>query len=342
MMRGMNTRLKPIRVLISFLAGVVLMGGGWLEGTDRPSDSRAAPVVTKSDVDRWMTQLSNWGRWGKEDQIGTLNLLTPTRRAAAARLVREGVSFSLAHEALTVRAADNLVPFGHQMLRTGTKDPDGASDLFTINYHGYTITHLDALCHAFYQGKMYNGYPRELVTESGAAKLGIEKLKDGIFGRAILFDIPRLRGDYFLEPGTPILTEDLEAWEKHAGLKVKAGDILLVRTGRWARRSSKGPWDMAKIAGLHASCAPWLKQRDIAILGSDAASDVVPSGVEGVTMPIHQIAIIALGTWILDNLDLEAVSAAAQARKRWEFLLHVAPLPVVGGTGSPINPVATF
>src|SRR5207247_7487767 len=111
---------------------------------------------------------------------------------------------------------------------------------------------------------------------------------------------------------------------------------------RWARRSAKGPWDMAKIAGLHVSCAPWLKRRDLAILGSDAASDVVPSGVDGVAMPIHQVVIIAMGTCILDNLDLEAVSAAAEARKRWEFLITVAPLPVKGGTGSPINPVATF
>ena len=342
MLRVMHTRLQAARFLMVFLTGVVLMGEGGLKGADRVSEPRVPPVVTKSDVDRWMTELSNWGRWGKEDQMGTLNLLTAARRAASARLVREGVSFSLAHDALTVRAADNLVPFGHQMLRTGTKDPDGASDLLTINYHGYTITHLDALCHAFYQGKMYNGYPRELVTDGGAAKLGIEKLRDGIFGRAVLFDIPRLRGEYFLEPGTPILVQDLEDWEKHTGLTLKPGDILLVRTGRWARRANKGPWDMAKIAGLHASCAPWLRKRDIAILGSDAASDVVPSGVEGVAMPIHQIAIIALGTWILDNLDLEAVSAAAQARKRWDFLLHVAPLPVVGGTGSPINPVATF
>ena len=298
--------------------------------------------VTKADVDRWMIDLSNWGRWGKEDQLGTLNLLTPALRLAAARLVREGVSYSLAHDALTSRAPDNIAPFGHQMLRTGLKDPDGASDQFSVNYHGYTITHMDALCHAFYHGRMYNGYPKELVTELGAAKLGIEQVRDGLFGRAVLVDIPRLKGVDYLEPGEAIYVPDLEAWEKKSGVTVKAGDILLIRTGRWARRAAKGPWDMAKIAGLHVSCARWMKQRDIAILGSDAASDVVPSGVEGVAMPVHQIAIIAMGTWILDNLDLEAVSAAAQARKRWEFLLHVAPLPVVGGTGSPINPVATF
>ena len=117
--------------------------------------------------------------------------------------------------------------------------------------------------------------------------------------------------------------------------------MVLIRTGRWARRAAVGPWG-GKFAGLHGSCARWLKQRDVAVLGSDAASDVVPSGVEDVAMPIHQLCLIAVGTWILDNCDLEAVSGEAKQRQRWEFLLVVAPLAVPGGTGSPVNPIATF
>lgn len=339
MIAGMNPSGEP--ALLRALLVVIVCLTGWGGGGCGAAENGSAPA-TKADAERLMTELSNWGRWGKEDQLGTLNLLTAERRVAAARLVKEGVSFSLAHEALTTRAADNLIPFGHLMLRTGVRDPDGASDQYTINYHGYTITHLDALCHAFHQGKMYNGYPRELVTESGASKLGVERLKAGIMGRAVLIDLPRLKGVPYLEAGQAIYPADLDAWEKRSGVAVRAGDVVLIRTGRWARRADKGPWDMAKIAGLDMSCTRWLKHRDIAILGSDGASDVVPSGVEGVPMPVHQITIIAMGTWILDNLDLEAVSTAAEARKRWEFLITVAPLPVVGGTGSPINPTATF
>jgi kynurenine formamidase len=156
-------------------------------------------------------------------------------------------------------------------------------------------------------------------------------------------DIPRLKGVPYLEPGTAIYPEDLEAWEKKAGLKIRSGDAVFINTGRWARRAAKGPWDIAKLsAGLHASCMPWFKARDIAFLGSDAASDVAPSQVEGVSQPVHQLTLIAMGIPIFDNCDLEALSQAANQRKRWEFLLTASPLTIPGGTGSPLNPIATF
>jgi kynurenine formamidase len=202
---------------------------------------------------------------------------------------------------------------------------------------------MDALCHMFYQGKMYNGYSQQEVTAKGSGRLAITNVKNGIFTRGILMDIPRLKGVPYLEPGQAIYPEDLDAWEKRAGIKVEPGDVVLIRTGRWARRANKGPWDIAsKAPGLHASCARWLKQRDAAMLGSDAASDVMPSGIDGVAQPIHQLVLIAMGMPIFDNLDLEAVSSAANQRKRWDFLLTAAPLAVPGGTGSPLNPIATF
>src|SRR5215510_10404147 len=158
--------------------------------------------------------------------------------------------------------------------------------VFLISFHGYQHTHLDALCHMFWNGKMYNGFPQEEVTQKGAAKLAIQNLKQGVFTRGVLMDVPRLKGAKYLEPGTPIYPEDLEAWEKKAGLKLTAGDAVFIRTGRWARRAEKGPWNISvNSAGLHASCARWLKARDVALLGSDAASDVIPSGVEGLTLP---------------------------------------------------------
>lgn len=289
-----------------------------------------------------MVELSNWGRWGREDQLGALNLVTPAKRRQAIALVRDGVSVSLARNVEKEKAADNGSPFQHWMDRAGTNNPGFASsDTFKVSYHGMAHTHIDSLCHMWHQGKMYNGFSQAEVTAEGARKLGILNLKTGILTRGVLIDIPWLKGVEFLEPGTAIQPEDLDAWEKKTGVRVAAGDVVLVRTGRWARRASAGPWG-GKYAGLHGSCARWLKERDVAVIGSDAASDVVPSGIDDVPMPIHQLSIVAMGVWILDNCDLEAVSRAAKERQRWEFLLVVAPLAVPGGTGSPINPVATF
>ena len=324
------------------LAAVTLLLAAATFGPLRSQSAR--PVVTKATVDQWMTELSNWGRWGKDDQIGALNLITATKRKQAAALVREGISVSLARSTEKEKAIDNPQPFQHEMNWTGTNTPGQFSlDTYTVLYHGYAHTHMDALCHMFYQGKMFNGFPQEMVTKDGAGKLAILNVKNGIFTRGILMDIPRLKGVKYLEPKTPIYPEDLDAWEKKAGVKVGPGDVVFIRTGRWARRAEKGPWNIsAESAGLHASCAKWLRERDVAMVGSDAASDVMPSMVEGVTQPIHQLLLVAMGVMIFDNCDLEALSETAAGRKRWEFLLTVAPLAVTGGTGSPLNPIATF
>lgn len=300
------------------------------------------PLRHQNDFNRWMTELSNWGRWGKDDQLGALNLVTPEKRKRALTLVREGISVSLARELEKEKAVDNGSPFQHWMDRAGTNNPGySCADTFKVSYHGMAHTHIDSLCHMFYQGRMYNGYPQTMVTSDGAGQLGVQNLKAGIVSRGVLIDMALLKGVDFLEPGTPIYPEDLDAWERKTGLKVTAGDIVLVRTGRWARRARLGPWS-GKYAGLHGSCARWLKERDVAVLGSDAASDVLPSGVDEVAMPIHQLCLVAMGTWILDNCDLEAVSLEAKRQGRWEFMLLVAPLAVPGGTGSPVNPIAVF
>ena len=181
------------------------------------------------------------------------------------------------------------------------------------------------------------------MTADGAPKLAITNYKEGIFTRGVLMDIARLKGVESLEPGTPIYPADLDAWEKKAGIKVQPGDVVLIRTGRWAKRDKDGPWSAStNSAGLHASSAKWLKDRDAAILGSDAASDVMPSGVEGVVQPIHQLVLVAMGMPIFDNLDLEAVGKQAARLNRWEFLVTAAPMAVAKGTGSPFNPIATF
>jgi kynurenine formamidase len=298
------------------------------------------PIVTREQVDRWMTEISNWGRWGKDDQRGTLNLITPDKRRQALRLVRDGVSVSLAHLLDKEKFPDNPRPLEQKM----TLDAAGhALDLYTIWYHGSTITHLDALCHYSVDGKLYNGFSRQQITDAGCGVLGVQNQQNGIFTRGILVDLPRLKGVPYLEPGTPVYPSDLEAWEKFAGIIIGSGDAVFLRTGRWVRRAKLGPWNVAtNAAGYHASVMPWLKRRDVALLGNDAVEDVQPSGVEGVARPIHQLAIVALGLPLIDVMDLEAVAEQAAQRHRWEFLVTVAAVPVPGGTGFPVNPIATF
>ncbi len=307
-------------------------------------EAQSIKKLTKADIERMMTELSNWGRWGKQDQLGAMNLITPEKRREAARLVREGVSISLAHDTNSDPAQDNDNPFEHKMVSSGeTEGNMWAVEKMGVLFHGYQHTHLDALCHMFWNGKMYNGYAQSEVTRQGAGRLAITNLKEGVLARGVLLDIPRLKGVPWLEPGTAIYPEDLDAWLKKAGIKLRPGDVVLVRTGRWGKRAKQGPWNIGdSAAGLHASCAGWLKSHDVSILGSDAASDVLPSGIEGVTHPIHQLVLVSMGINILDNCDLEVLSAEAARRNRWEFMLTTAPLPMVGGTGSPINPIATF
>ncbi len=300
--------------------------------------------TTRADVDRLMKELSNWGRWGKNDQIGTVNLITPAKRLQALATVKEGVCVSLAVDALTEKAADNGAPFSHTFTHSGA-NPVGqfVTDTYSVDYHGAAHTHMDTLAHMAYEGKMYNGVPQSTVTDKGAQVYAVTNFKNGIMSRGILMDIPKLKGVDYLEPSTPIYPEDLDAWEKKTGVHVGSGDIVFFRTGRWARRTAKGPWDAgAKAAGLHVSCMKWLKQRDVAMVGSDLGMDVMPSMVAGVSQPIHQLLLIAMGTPIFDNCDLEALSKAAAQRNRYVFLLTASPLSVPGGTGSPLNPIATF
>ena len=296
-------------------------------------------VVTDAQYQQWKKDLSNWGRWGKNDERGALNLITPAKRKQAAALVKEGVSVSLSADADTVQAVDNPTPY--EVVMQGI-----ASDRIAVSYHGIAHTHLDSLAHINEQGVFYNGYrpdPDE-VMKNRHSKNSIHNVKQGIFTRGVLIDVPRLKNVPYLEPGTPIYVEDLEAWEKQAGVKVGAGDALFVRTGVWARRKALGPYlrgraEGGRSAGLDPSVIPWLKARDIALLASDHPQYVSPSALRGA---VHDFALVYLGVHLIDNCDLEALSAAAAARKRWEFLLTAAPLPIQGGTGSPINPIATF
>ncbi|MCH7531853.1 MAG: cyclase family protein [Gemmatimonadetes bacterium] len=330
----MNVRLTT-SVVVSAVVMTLGLGGATmvLEAQD---GTRAPRNLEEFDV--MFRELSNWGRWGASDERGTLNLITPAKIREAAALVRSGITVSLSHNPMPEAAPDNPVTaFEHTMGR-GFR-----SDTYSFTYHGYGVSHIDALCHFAHNGRLYNDVPTSASTSEGCSKNGIQNLKNGIVTRGILLDFPRLKGVPYLEPGTPIYIEDIEAWERQAAVTVSAGDVIFIRTGRWARREALGPWQLSgNSAGLHASVLPWIKERDVAFVGSDAATDVMPSMVEGITQPVHTFLIAGLGSNIFDNMDLEALAETAARLNRWEFMLTAGPIPVTGGTGSPLNPIAVF
>jgi kynurenine formamidase len=336
-------------VLLVLLAAFWMVSVRWAPAVhaQAPSNHNA----TRADFDQLMKELSNWGRWGKDDQMGAVNLITPAKRKQALSSVKEGFSVSMARKAETEPAIDNPRPITRVMGGGGRganpppatpPDISAAGDSLTISYHGLVHTHMDAFCHRAYMGLMYNGFPMTEVDDKGCNKGSIYAWKDGVITRAVLMDIPRLKGVEYLEPGTRIYPEDLDAWVLKAHLKVEPGDAVLIRTGRWALRDAKGPYNTNQLAGLYITSAKWLHQHDAAILGSDGAEDVHPSGIEGIVEPIHALVLRAMGMPIFDNLDLEAVSKEAAKRNRWDFLVTAAPAAIPGATGSQLNPIATF
>jgi kynurenine formamidase len=334
-----------MRTLAAALGVVVVVAG--LRGiAARPQDpappAAAPPTVSRAQYERWQKELSNWGRWGKDDELGALNLITPAKRKQAAALVRDGVSVSLASNAATEPDVDVPCPVQWEMINVS---PGSAMDRIAYPcIHGAGTTHIDAFSHVFFNGRMFNGYDQAGVVtkEGGAAKNAILMMKSGIVTRGVLYDIPQLTGVPFLEPGTRISIADLEAWEKKAGVRAGPGDALLLRWGRWTRRAKLGPWPInSAMAGLDHSVIPWLKKRDIAVLGWETP-DYAPRAPGDIASAVHNFAVGILGIAVLDRADFDAVSEAAAARKRWEFMLMIAPLPIPRGTGSPVNPIAVF
>ncbi len=290
-------------------------------------------------------RLKRWGEWGEGDERGALHLITPARVAAAAALARDGVTVSLSLPLNTHAGKHNPKPADHHMtnLGTGPGSTHFLMDYVGVDYHHDGHSHIDALCHVSYQGLLYNGRPEGTVSDDGAAANSIGVLRNGLVGRGVLLDIPRLRGRAWLEPGEHIFREDLEAAERDQAVSVTAGDILLVRTGHARRLAELGPWntEVAK-AGLHPTAMPFMADRGVAALGSDGNSDTAPSSTEGVGFPIHVLAINAMGIHLLDYLQFEDLRDVCERTGRWEFLLVAAPLRIVHGTGSPLNPIAIF
>lgn len=297
------------------------------------------------------SQVSNWGRWGHDDELGCLNHIGPTQRKRAASLVRDGVSVSLAFE------LDPDGPYGGQKHRPGrymthTGEYSGeaaaaksvAADVLQLPVHGVIDTHIDSLGHYFDGGKMYGGHPSSLVTASeGARRNSVAVAANGIISRGILIDVPVLQSIDWLEGGEGVGHEQLLGLERALGLTFEPGDVLLLRTGQYRRRSERGAEEEGYTsASWLVDALPLLHERDVAAIGSDGPNETLPSGYESEPHPVHQVAIVHMGLWLLDNLNLEELSQACRARGRYDFCFFAAPLRVIGATGSPLSPIATF
>jgi kynurenine formamidase len=326
---------RAVLILVCSLGAAAALVG---DAASQGSSSR--PLVSEAQYEAWQTELSNWGRWGKDDQLGTLNLITPAKRMAALALVKEGVPVSLSTNGFTEKAAD--VPCPAEWAMTSASQT-GATDRVAFPcIHGAASTHIDSLAHTFFRGKMWNGYDTSaLVTMAkGAEKNSVLTMKNGIVTRAVLYDIARLKGVPYLAPGDRIFPEDLEAWERQVGVRSGPGDALVLRWGRYGRRAKLGPDDGA--AGLDNSILPWLKQRDVALIVWETAGYTPQPGGDLFRNAVHNFIQAILGIHVLDRADLEALSEAAASRNRWEFMLTVNPLALPNATGSPVNPIAMF
>ena len=283
--------------------------------------------------------------WGPDDRRGALNYITPVEVRAASGEVRLGRTVSLAAPIEDWVTLDNPEPSRHQMYRPlGANTGPGLSfsmDRIEMTIHGNADSHVDALCHVVFDGKLYNEVAADTVTERGAADLSIGLAADGIVGRGVLIDVPRSRGVPWLEPGDHVTADDVLVAERDQGVRVGRGDIVLVLVGHRRRRNERGPWDAAEArAGLHPTVLPLLAERRIAALGSDGNNDTAPSAADGVDFPVHVLAINALGLHLLDYLQFTELTEACAAAGRWSFLCVIAPLRLPTGTGSPVNPIA--
>jgi len=318
-----------------------------LTGKPVPMTAEARkPPLGEAEFEALYQRLRQVPGWGAADRRGALNYLTPERVLAAASEVRLGRTVSLAAPIETALTPDDPEPAVHAM--TGPPgdqaSPAGltfAQDGLGINVHNNVDSHMDALCHAMYRKTLYNGVSSDLVTARGAQDLSIEVARDGVAGRGVLLDMPRLRGTPWLEPGDVVTAAELTRAAEAQQVTIGPGDLLFVRVGHRRRRSELGPWDAARArAGLHPGALELIAEWKVAVLGSDSNSDAAPSPAEGVDLPVHVLAINALGIHLLDYLQFDDLVPLCEATGRWSFFCAIAPLRLPHGTGSPVNPIA--
>jgi kynurenine formamidase len=318
------------------------------------AESRAPQQISIGEFERIFESVKNWGKWGPDDERGTLNYIRPKHVRAAAALVRSGRQVSMAIPINTVAGPDNQNPAIHFVAQghdidIGTPGPRFAMDFLGMACHGESHSHVDALCHVSYKGLTYNGKgASDVFNSQGAAEQDISSYGTGLVGRGVLLDIPRFRGVKWLEPGDAVTRAELEACERSEGVRLSEGDVLVFRTGHHRRRLELGPWnnDYPPIgegkAGLHVDTIAWMHERRIAAFLPDGDGETVPSTVDGMVDPIHPLQITAMGMLAADSLQLEELVVACEQEARFEFMVVGIPLRLPGGTGSPWNPIAIF
>jgi len=313
--------------------------------------------MSEETLRKLVLQVRNWGKWGPNDEIGTLNYITPDKIAQACQLVIAGKVFALGIPLQRngpqsgTRARFNPI---HTMFRDGGDQPKDAAAVIEMQGYGGSddwivmplqcVTQWDSLAHVFYEGKMYNGFDATLVTSSGAAKNSIDKTKDKIVGRGVLLDVARYKGVRALEPGYAITVADLDGTAAAQRVEVQRGDLLLIRTGHMSRYLEQGNWnyfDLDNAPGVSVYTAPWMHAREIAAVASDNyAVEVRPAELPPFRSPFHICAIPNMGLTLGEIFYLEELAADCAADGRYAFLLVAPPLPVTNAVGTPINPYA--
>jgi kynurenine formamidase len=296
--------------------------------------------LSDDELGAMFQRCSNAGRWGPDDEQGTLNLITPEKVRAAAALVREGIVVSAGRDLTTRQSISNPRPLTHIMMYTPGRGASG--DWFSIASHGMTVTHMDALAHFSWEDQLYNGRKAsEHFQGNGVTWGSIFAQRQGIFTRGVLLDVAAARGVEWLESDEYVTAADLEAAEARSRVRVGPGDALFVRVGMARMEAARGEQETYPRAGLHAECAEWMHQRDVAVYGGDCI-EKLPYPSPRMSSPIHVMALVAMGMPILDWPELERLKETCERLQRWEFLLTTAPLRLPGGTAAPINPQCVF
>jgi hypothetical protein len=300
-------------------------------------------VMTEAEVLGLFDSCSNIGRWGPDDERGTLNHIRDEDRVAAAALVRTGHVVALGRDLSRRTSAKNPIPVVQRMLFDGAHEEVISSiDQIEIAPHGWETTHLDGTGHIFHQGRMWNGRPaRDFLTFEGMTFGSVYAHRDGIVTRGVLLDIPRARGLDCVPATEGIHLEHIEAAERLTGTQVRSGDAILVRGGIDVWEAAHGETAPALMTGVEPDCLPWMFERQIALYAGDCA-DRGPSGYPSLPVPIHQVGMVAMGLCIVDNVQVETLAAHCAATGVYEFQLIVAPIRAPGATGVAVNPLAIF
>jgi len=306
-----------------------------------PRATSRARDLTDGELEAMFRRCSNTGKWGPNDELGTLNFITPAKRIAAAQLVKTGEVVSVGRDLTTRQSKTNGQPVVHVMMFSDANSPS-CGDYFTIAPHGMVVTHMDALCHFSWKDQFYNGRKRsETLTASGAKWGSIYAQRQGIFTRGVLLDVAAARRVSWYKPDEYVTVADFEVAEKRQRVRVESGDAIFVRTGMERMEAELGEQDIYPRAGLHAECVEWMHNRQVSVYGGDCI-EKLPYPSESFTSAVHMIVLASMGLPILDWPSLTELARTCERLGRWDYLLTTAPLRLPGGTASPINPLCLF